>query len=42
MSYKGYDYEPFGNGFTVFFDGDEIFFDTEKEVQEFIDSQVQR
>ena len=30
--------EQFFDGFTVFYQGDEIYFDTEQEAQEFIDS----
>ena len=37
MTYKGVEYEVFGNGYTVFFEGDEIYFDTEEEVKQFID-----
>lgn len=29
--------EKFGNGYTVFYQGDEIYFDTMEEAQEFID-----
>ena len=36
-TYKGIEYEVFENGFTVFFEGDEIYFETEEEVKEFID-----
>ena len=28
--------ENFGNGYTVFFEGDEIYFDTEEEAKAFI------
>ena len=28
--------EKFGNGYTVFFEGDEIYFDTEEEAKAFI------
>ena len=38
LNYKGFDYETFGKGYSIFFEGDEIYFDTEKEVHEFIDS----
>lgn len=35
--YKGYEIETFGNGYTVFYQGDEIYFDTEAEAKAFID-----
>ena len=35
--YKGYEIEIFGSGFIVFFEGDEIYFDTEEEAKAFID-----
>lgn len=35
--YKGYEIEVFGPGYTVFFDGDEVYFDTVEEAKEFID-----
>ena len=38
MKYKGYDIEPFGNGYTVFWAGEEIYSDTVEEAKEFIDS----
>ena len=37
--YKGYEIEIFGSGFTVFFEGDEIYFNTEEEAKAFIDEQ---
>jgi hypothetical protein len=37
--YKGYEIEAFGSGYTVFFCGDEIYFDTEDEAKAFIDEQ---
>lgn len=37
--YKGYEIEPFESGYTVFFCGDEIYFDTEDEAKAFIDEQ---
>ena len=37
MNYKGFYIEIFGNGFTVFFQGDEIYFDTVEEAKTFID-----
>lgn len=37
--YKGYEIETFGPGYTVFFEGDEIYFDTEEEAKAFIDEQ---
>ena len=37
--YKGYEIEVFGTGFTVFFCGDEIYFNTEGEAKAFIDEQ---
>ena len=33
-TYKGIEYEVFGNGFTVFFEGDEFYFETEEEAEE--------
>lgn len=39
--YKGYEIEAFGAGVTVFFCGDEIYFDTEEEAKAFIDEQVE-
>lgn len=36
LEYNNIEYETFGNGFTVFFQGDEIYFDTEEEVKDFI------
>lgn len=35
--YKGYDIESFGGGFTVFHEGDEVYFDTRDEAKSFID-----
>lgn len=35
--YKGFDYWIHGKGFTVFFEGEEYFFDTEEEARKFID-----
>jgi len=36
--YKGYEIEDFkGVGFTVFYLGDEVFFETEEEAKGFID-----
>ena len=29
--------ETFGNGYTVFFEGDEIYFDTYEEAEQFIE-----
>ena len=40
LNYKGFEYETFGKGYIVLFEGDEIFFDTEKEVHGFIDSVI--
>lgn len=37
MNYKGYEIEPFGNGYTVFYEGDELYFEKEDEVIAFID-----
>lgn len=37
--YKGYEIEIFGCGFTVFFEGDEVYFDTEEEAKAFIDEE---
>ncbi len=37
MNYKGFYIEIFGNGFTVFFQGDEIYFNTVEEAKTFID-----
>ena len=39
MYYNGYEIEIFGSGFTVFFEGDEIYFDTEEEAKAFIDQE---
>ena len=36
-NYKGYEVDTFGNGFTVFYQGDEVYFDTAKEAEAFID-----
>lgn len=33
MTYKGYEIETFFEGFTVFFEGDEIYFDTMDEAK---------
>jgi hypothetical protein len=41
MNYKGYDIEPFGNGYTVFWAGEEIYSDTVEEAKEFIDEVVE-
>lgn len=36
--YKGYEIEEFmGIGYTVFYQGDEVFFETEEEAKEFIE-----
>ena len=35
--YKGYEIDEFGEGFTVFYCGDEIYFETFNEAKEFID-----
>lgn len=37
--YKGYEIEVFGSGYTVFYEGDEIYFDTEEEAKAFIDQE---
>lgn len=37
IGYRGYEIEEFGNGFTVFFEGDEIYFDTVDDAKWFID-----
>ena len=37
--YKGYEIETFGPGYTVFFEGDEVYFATEEEAKEFIDQE---
>jgi len=34
--YRGYWIDHHGNGFTVFYEGDEIYFKTVKEAQNFI------
>lgn len=34
--YRGVTIEEFGSGYTVFFEGDEIYFPTLKEAEEFI------
>lgn len=40
MKYNGYEIEDYkGIGFTVFYQGDEIFFRTEDEAREFIDQE---
>lgn len=38
MEYKNYFIENFMKGFTVFYMGDELFFDTIESAKEFIDS----
>lgn len=38
MDYKGYFIESFMSGYTVFFEGDEVYFTTVAEAQEFIDN----
>lgn len=38
--YKGFDYWVHGNGFTVFYEGDEIYFDNEEKVHAFIDENL--
>jgi len=35
--YKGYEIELFGNGYTVFYCGDEVYFNTVEEAKAFID-----
>lgn len=37
MKYKGKDIEILGNGYTVFYHGDEVYFDTIEGAMEFID-----
>ena len=37
--YKGYEIEVFGPGYTVFFEGDEVYFDTVEEAKAFIDEE---
>ena len=41
MIYKGYEIQPFGNGFTVFFEGDEVYFETQEDAELFIDMMTQ-
>ena len=38
--YKGFDYWLHGNGYTVAFEGEEIYFDTEDEAKQFIDENL--
>ncbi|MCF0105404.1 MAG: hypothetical protein HUJ53_01435 [Holdemanella sp.] len=38
MKYNEFEIERFEDGFTVWFEGDEIYFTSVKEAQEFIDS----
>lgn len=38
--YKGYEINIFADGFTVCYQGDEVFFDSAKEAEGFIDSIV--
>jgi hypothetical protein len=35
--YKGYEIEIFGSGYTVFYEGDEIYFDSQEAAKAFID-----
>lgn len=35
--YKGFYIEPFRNGYTVFYQGDEVYFDSVDEAKQFID-----
>lgn len=37
--YKGYEIEEFGPGYTVFFEGDEVYFNTIEEAKAFIDEE---
>lgn len=37
MSYKGFEIEKFGKGFTVLFEGDEVYFGSVDEAKKFID-----
>lgn len=39
MVYKGYEIEDFMTGYTVFYNGDEIYFDTIDEAKAFIDEE---
>ncbi len=39
-TYKGYDIDPFKNGCTGSFEGDEVFFDTVQEARSFIDEMI--
>ena len=38
MTYKGFEIEELFGGYTVTFEGDEIYFDTVEEAKEFIDT----
>lgn len=38
IEYKNYFIEKFMSGYTVYFNGDEVFFNTVEEAQEFIDN----
>lgn len=38
IKYRGYTIERFMSGYTVFYNGDEVYFTTVTEAQEFIDS----
>lgn len=38
MNYKGYEIESFGKGYTVFYQGDELYFDTVEDAENFIDA----
>jgi len=41
MVYKGYEIETFSNGYTVFYHGDEVYFDTIEQAKAFIDEVTQ-
>lgn len=40
MEYKGYVIETFGSGYTIFFQGDEIYFNSIEQAKNFIDEQT--
>lgn len=39
-NYKGETITECGNGYTVFFCGDEVYFDTKEEAKRFIDEEI--
>ena len=40
MNNKEIAIERFGNGYTVFYEGDEIYFDTLEDAEQFIESEM--